>query len=248
MNLNIPRRYLLLVPLATIFSFISPTQAAQGVACETDNDCGETQGLIRGFSVCENGKCTNPFELGCLNVMSERYGKKETQFPSLFEETRICNSDDHNATKTSAEGDTKRCREQKLADYFLYDEVRIAPSNWEGAIVASWIYQIMLMELLEVPTTMENGNGINGKGSFYDRHLEFVYPKGGYESGIHETLLESERLQGNCSKAEIPCAHILPDVWESGVDPELHSKSKTFIIHFERYQVFYNTKLTFFQP
>lgn len=219
MNLNRPPwNYLLVVSIATILCFAPLTRASfPGVDCTTDNDCGESQGLIRGFSACVNSTCTNPFEQGCLNVMSEKYGKKKTRFPSMFEETRICNSNDA--------GGEKRCRKQKLVDYFHYDEVRIAPSNWEGAIVAGWIYQILLTEMLEVPATMENGSkekNLNGKGSFYDRYNAFVFPSGGYESGIHETLWESVKLQGDCTKTEEPCAHILPDVWDSGVDKEKH--------------------------
>ena len=193
-----------------------------GVSCATDRDCGESQGLVQGTSVCENGKCTNPFEHGCLNVMSEKYGKKNIPFPSAFEKTRICNSDD-DITQTYK----KRCRKPTLADFFLYDEVRIAPGNWNAAIVMAWIFQILLTEVLEVPVTLEHADGKKGVGSFYDRTNGFTFVDGDYEHTIYKTLLESDRVNGDCSKAKEPCAHILPDVWEGGVSEEQLGESKT---------------------
>ena len=178
-----------------------------GVPCNNDKDCGESQDLIQGVSICENGKCTNPFEQGCLNVMSEKHDKKDIPFPSAFEKSRICNSDD----------DKHFCRKPKLADFFLCDEVRIAPSNWESSIIMAWIYQILLTEILEVPVTLENADGKKGVGSFYDRTNGFTFVDGDYESMIHLTLLESERVKGDCSKTNKPCAHVLPDIWDNGV-------------------------------
>ena len=202
-------------PLIVLSLSASLTHASpRGVSCTTDKDCGESQGLIQGVSVCENGTCTNPFEQGCLKVMNEKYGKKDIPFPGVFENIRICNSDDEDMTP---EDDKKSCRKPTLADYFLYDEVRVAPSNWESSVVMAWIYQVLLTEVLEVPVTLEHADGKKGVGSFYDRTNGFTFVDGDYEHTIHTTLWESERVQGDCSKTDKPCAHILPDVWDSGV-------------------------------
>ena len=218
-NRNTAKKYLLL-GVVTALSTHNSYATRYGVSCTTDNDCGESQGLIRGVSVCENGKCTNPFEQGCLHTMGKKYGTKSIQVPSAFEEIRICNSDDG-----LKQGLEKHCRKPTLADFFQYDEIRIAPSNWESAIFMSWIFQILLTELLEVPATIENGDGKKGVGSFYDRNNGFTFVDGNYENEIHTTLWESERLQDNCSKTDKPCAHVLPDIWHNN---ERHSKSNTF--------------------
>ena len=209
--------------IISLFSDLTHT-APLGLSCTTDKDCSESQGVIQGVSVCENGKCTNPFELGCLNVMSEKYGKKNIPFPSAFETTRICNSDDDVTPE-----DKKRCRKPKLADFFLYDEIRVAPGNWESAVVMAWIYQILLTEVLEVPVTIENGDGKKGVGSFYDRTNAFTFVNADYERTIHKTLWESARVNGTCSKTDKPCAHVLPDVWDTswdaGVSDEIAGES-----------------------
>ena len=197
--------------IISLFSDLTHT-APLGLSCTTDKDCSASQGVKEGVSVCENGKCTNPFELGCLNVMGEKYVKKNTKFPSAFETTRICNSDD-DITMTA--NDKKRCRKPKLADFFQYDEIRVAPGNWDSAVIMAWIYQILLTEVLEVPVTIENGDGKKGVGSFYDRTNGFTIVDADYEHTIHETLWESARVDGDCSKTDKPCAHVLPDVWDT---------------------------------
>ena len=222
MMIILNRPWLLIVSIFSL-SVIFSHATIYGVPCTTDNDCSDSQGLIQGVSVCENGKCTNPFEQGCLNVMSEKYGKKNIPFPSAFEKTRICNSDDDITPE-----DKKICRKSTLADYFLYDEVRIAPSNWEAAVMMAWIYQILLTEVVEVPVTLENGDGKIGVGSFYDRTNGFTFVDGEYERDIITTIWEAERVGGNCTKTDKPCAHMLPDVWEGGVSQERLGESKHF--------------------
>lgn len=196
---------LLLLSIANLLLSQVSVYAAAGVVCNTDDDCG-SNGLIRGVSVCENGKCTNPFEKGCLKAMSEKHGKKEIRYPKALEQTRICNSDDGESQE--------RCREK--VGTLAYDEVRIAPSNWESAIFMSWIYQIVLTEMLEVPATMKYKDGKKGAGSFYDRSNGFDVTNDSNDApSFTDTLLEADKLDGDCSKTDKPCAHILPDVWKS---------------------------------
>ena len=146
---------------------------------------------------------------------------KTFRFLVSFEKTRICNSDDDITPE-----DKKFCRKPTLADFFLYDEVRIAPGSWESSIIMAWIYQILLTEVLEVPVTIENGDGKKGVGSFYDRTNGFTFVDSDYESTIYTTIWEAERVGGDCSKTDKPCAHILPEVWEGGMRLELLGESK----------------------
>ena len=193
-----------------------PRSVQAGVPCSSNIDC-KSKLVTAGDSVCEDGFCTNPFQSGCLKTMAKQYGKKKKfRIPGAFDKIRICNSDDDNSIKDESVK-AEYCRQP---DYFSYDEVRISPSNWESAIIISWVYQILLTELLDVPATMEHGDGISGRGSFYDRKNNFVYVKSAFEKEIHTTLWKSDELEGDCSKTTEPCAHILPEVWDSGVDPE----------------------------
>ena len=202
---------LLLIFLLTAIFIPAPLITAS-VRCTTNSDC-ESKLITPGVSICEDGKCTNPFERGCLQTMADAYGmKKDFRIPGVFNRTRLCNSDDEISERTK-----QWCRKP---DFFAYDEVRIAPSNWESAVLLSWVYQILLTEVLEVPATMEHGDGIRGKGSFYDRDNAFVFPASAFEKIIHTTLWKSDELDGDCSKSIEPCAHILPDVWSSGTASE----------------------------
>ena len=193
-----------------------------GVPCTSNIDC-KSKLITAGDSVCEDGFCTNPFQSGCLQTMAKQYGnKKEFRIPGVFDRIRICNSDDNLIKDEAVKAEF--CRQP---DYFSYDEIRISPSNWESAIIISWVYQILLTELLDVPVTMEHGDGMNGKGSFYDRKNNFVYVKSAFEKEIHTTLWKSDELDGDCSKTTDPCAHILPEVWDSSLDPELQCEFET---------------------
>ena len=209
-------QYLLLVLAAANFSSDCTAHAAEvGISCSTDSDCGESKGLIRGVSVCEDGKCTNPFEEGCLTAMGDKYGKKDIRFVNAFKKTRICNSDDETQ---------ERCRDK--VGTLAYDEVRIAPSNWESAIFMSWIYQIVLTEMMEVPATMKYQDGKKGAGSFYDRTNGFDIGDSDNPPNFSEALVKADSLEGDCSKTDKPCAHILPDVWKTRVGGDFASQGK----------------------
>ena len=70
---------------------------------------------------------------------------------------------------------------------FHYQEVRILSQNWESAMFSSWIMQIILSELIDVPTTLETSfdPSMGGSFNFYDPELRFTYSKGSYVSIIY---------------------------------------------------------------
>ena len=176
------------------------------VYCDTTSDC---QRILPtpGVTVCENGQCTNPFQQGCLKARGETHGKKNiTRFKHLFDNMRVCNSDDEFS------GDFSKCRIPDWAKYVDYDEIRIGNGNHGTSVYLSWIFQIILTEILEVPSTIEQGfNSSNGDGSFYNRIPDFVY---GNHGDQHETdkLVEANRVNGDCRKSSVPCAHMIPDM------------------------------------
>lgn len=172
------------VLLLTSLSFFFGS-VAFGQDCEKnsdDDDCEET---------------ANPFASGCLKAMSKKYNN--TDF--LHEKyTRECNSDDK-STETS-------CKH----GFFNYDEIRIAPGNWESSILLSWVYQILMSELLDVPVTIDS-NGM-GLSSFYDKSSGFVYSDVAYNL---DSLKIAHDYNGDCISAladgKTSCAHIIPEVW-----------------------------------
>ena len=79
-----------------------------------------------------------------------------------------------------------------------------------------WINQILLSEVLGVPSTIEGGEGeLDLSYSFYDSESRFKYPPLAYSEAL-ETLVEADNVDGDCSKTEKPCAHIMPSIWSGG--------------------------------
>jgi hypothetical protein len=125
----------------------------------------------------------------------------------LVEKMRICNSeDDPNA---AAQG---LCR---LAD-IKYPEVRLYSPNWESAIMETWILQIILSELLDVPTSTETG--------LHDAQVNFYNHWEALDLGaqmIATSLETAALLGGDCELANSgetnyqPCAHVVTEIWES---------------------------------
>ena len=64
--------------------------------------------------------------------------------------------------------------------------------------------------------TIEVGDGRRAQdGSFYDSESRFTYPDKSYPV---EDLVEADRVDdGDCLLTDKPCAHIMPEVWDSSV-------------------------------
>lgn len=99
--------------------------------CDSDEDCVAFGGQD---SVCVDNTCSDPYENGCLR---RRLGSK-----------RVCNSDDPLEAVESGV-----CRTPSMG----YLEVRLYARDWESSLFQAWILQIILSELLDVPTTIETG-------------------------------------------------------------------------------------------
>jgi len=207
-----------LVLLGLLLSSILSAESA--ISCQTTADCHNAQ-RSSGSSICKDGFCTNPFHGGCLEVMmNQQHANGADTLPFLqhsHTQLRVCNSNDDPLGNRLSKN--KLCREPS----FQYEEVRIAPGDWESAVLISWIYQIILSEVLHVPTVLEFG--LEGPsefqtsqaGSFYDEFNRFEYSSIAYP---FEYLKEASKLEGDCIAAEKPCAHIMPEVW-SGASKQL---------------------------
>ena len=146
-------------------------------------------------SECRNGNCSNPFEKGCL----------ETKLPG-WAKIRVCNSDD---PADAAEQGLCRMSE------FNYVEIRPYPQNWESPVFATWIIQIILSEILDVPTTVESGLA-EAKLNFYDPDNSYDFgTSSDYNCLIRGAELSDCRLACRSPENYEPCAHVVPELWDA---------------------------------
>lgn len=151
--------------------------------------------LISPVASSELTASTNPFERGCLFTKG------------LTSQLRVCNSEDSLPDAL----DQGICREHDI-DYM---EIRIHSDNWESILFEAWILQILLSELLGIPSTVEPGTA-NGALNFYhaDALIEFGKP------GSDEALKRAFDI-GDCRHANRnaqsyqSCTHIDPERWTS---------------------------------
>jgi len=124
------------------------------VACRPGDDSVCESSLRPGSKCNEQGICTNPYRSGCLREHLE-------EFQHVL---RTCNSDDN------PEDPNVICTPSE----FDYPEIRISAQNWETSLLSAWVMQILLSELLNVPTTIETSS-TKRKANFYDPNNAFQY-------------------------------------------------------------------------
>jgi hypothetical protein len=136
----------------------------------------------------------NPYDEGCLYS----YGLQDVQ--------RTCNSEDTDVTK---------CSNNDLN----YMEIRIHTGDWESITYESWIIQILLSEILHVPTTVDSGFGNEESLNFYNSRGEYSYGRytlydslsTAYNSkdGDCVPIIQGEKLRN----PNVTCAHVIPESW-----------------------------------
>lgn len=165
------------------------------VPCNISQTCND---LLLPGSECFEGFCTNPYtKRGCL----------ANRVPG-WKKIRVCNSDD--APTAAALG---YCRDPYPG--LEYTEIRLASQNWESAFFIAWIQQIILSELLDVPTTLESGEA-DEKISFYDdkNSLDYgvAYPWDALETSSQ--VKDCRLVAGNNNEGNYtPCSHVMSEVW-----------------------------------
>ena len=144
---------------------------------------------------------SNPYTSGCLHM-------KE-----LVSQIRVCNSEDPLDASTSG----TICQIPNV-DYM---EIRIFADNWDSVTFEAWILQIILSELLDVPTTIEAGS--------YEGSLNFYHPDAPMEYGT--SLSDNDALIfaygiGDCRNVNKEstatykaCAHFEPERWTGMFGP-----------------------------
>lgn len=143
----------------------------------------------------------NPIQQGCLYNRLDGWQKK-----------RVCSSDD---PPDAAE--LGICRVPEIG----YPEIRLFGNNWESVWFENWIIQIILSEILDVPTSTETGK-YSDKANFYNAEGRFEYGN----SWDLESLTKSYEVGGDCTLADKAendddyetCAHFCPEVWDAQLD------------------------------
>jgi hypothetical protein len=133
-----------LTSLIMMASSPGTTTAANVTTATIDNDDNNTTSNEQQIDDDElvdddNRLAKNPYvDGGCLYQLKPNWTKK-----------RICTSED-----TSDHINKGYCQPD---DSFQYPEIRIASQNWESAFFETWILQVVLSEILGVPTSVESG-------------------------------------------------------------------------------------------
>lgn len=176
---------------AHLFHCSHPGSSA-AVVCSDDNVCAET---LREGSVCVGGFCTNPFYRGgCLANMLPR-----DQRPTSL---RTCSSADGLDAELLG-----YCRPSLMN----YTEIRIAPHNWASAYFSTWIVQIVLSELLNVPVYIETGDP-DVVVDFYEEKKNLKFGNTSYD---WEGLDVASSLNGDCHAVPdgSSCSHFFMEGW-----------------------------------
>lgn len=212
-------------------------------ACQTDTDCANiSMSGTSGISRCmEDGRCSNPFQNGCLQALSGRQDIKSIQYMM------------HKRACTAQDRDDENCHRSSPSTN--HAEVRIAVQNWASSIILAWIYQILLSELLDIPVTLEFGldkekmGATKGSsvGDFYDPSAEFIYGQNSYP---FEYLKKASSMMANnevcTSTSNENCAHILPEIW-GGADTDLQMAKDEGYVH-DGSSVGYLGRMGFYVP
>lgn len=188
---------LLLLTLAVLLSSVFSTDASK-VSCDESSQCEK---ILRPGSQCINNTCSNPFyHGGCLKSL----------LPDQWNKTRVCNSQDNPEAERLG-----YCRSSTDVDY---EEVRILARDWETNLFGGWINQILLSEILDVPTSSEAGSP-DVNLNFYEPNSFFDFAESstdiafsGFETAARVKDCRKVTTSRGVHKYE-PCYHINPEWW-----------------------------------
>jgi hypothetical protein len=205
----------LLLELVVVLSCASCFSNA-ALSCSSNLYCQER--FKRNETVClPSGFCSNPFQQGCLKTLHKDFPSHRTCKSHPFEQEeclktlrkdfpsqRICNSDDLKEIANGTDS-SSNC----IVSEWKYPELRIHHGNWESSMFLSWIYQIMLMEVVGVPATVGLTTDDSAKASFYNPINTLEYSAEAYPWAAIGTANEFD----DCTLTKEPCVHVLPEVW-----------------------------------
>jgi hypothetical protein len=96
-----------------------------------------------------------------------------------------------------------------------YMEVRIISGTWESITFNAWLMQILLSEILQVPTTLESAFP-NISINFYEESGAFDYGSYDPDASFDNSFKHKDcRLASRSKENYETCAHINPEFWGS---------------------------------
>lgn len=122
---------------------------------------------------------TNPYYSGCLHQKLPGWTK-----------LRVCSTrrQDLDPPQSAASSDQQEgsllCRPPEFDDDY-YMEIRIAVGNWASATALGWLTQIILSEIVGVPTSIES-NMYGSSRDFYDPQAAI----GTYSTVVHHRIID----------------------------------------------------------
>ena len=157
--------------------------------------------MLVGIAAGEDLGYENPYYSGCLQAKLEDWNHQ----------LRTCNSDD------PLEAIGVLCQPPKFDNYL---EIRTQVRDWDSILVLSWLTQIILSELLGVPTTIEAGPELSQELNFYaPTSPETLQYSSERDWEVVGTPLELPN--GDCRYANRNdplqyqyCAHWIPEGWD----------------------------------
>ena len=166
---------------------------------------------------------TNPYYSGCLKEKLHGWPKDRLRVCRPFGRNEL---DPPLEELVNEEGKQVEpyCIQPKFDTFEFYKEIRIATGNWDSAIAMGWIIQIILSEILQVPTSIESGM-YNSYRDFYDYNDARI----DYDTSMSASPLVTatnldtndcrfvKQIHSNASEY-IPCAHFMPEYWDYPLD------------------------------
>jgi hypothetical protein len=194
------------VPLLLVTSFcfllllITPRSVTAECPCTKDEECQVLLNKPGAKCNTDAGLCVNPYYQGggCLRT---RLGSNWTRG------VRVCNSQDPMPEAL----ENGYCR----ISPFDYAEIRIEIQNWDSVTVIAYLMQILLSELLDVPTSLESSI-FESKANYYNAVMN-------KQTGWSTTAgpLNASSIHGDCVPLTIspdtytPCSHVMPEQWDA---------------------------------
>uniref|UniRef100_A0A7S3P7Q2 G-protein coupled receptors family 3 profile domain-containing protein n=1 Tax=Amphora coffeiformis TaxID=265554 RepID=A0A7S3P7Q2_9STRA len=174
--------------LQQVFGREAQQSPASSLACHTDLECAAAWGP---HSYCTDQQtCSNPLQAGCL----------ATRLPG-WTRPRVCGSQDPpNAAERGL------CRPSPLG----YTEVRMESNNDESTLFTTWILQVLLSEMLDVPVSIET-SFFEYVTNFYDEHMRVEWGWANDERAVHTSSQVKDCVPlTQTLENYTACAHVIP--------------------------------------
>jgi 7 transmembrane sweet-taste receptor of 3 GCPR len=207
LQLRLPVVWLLLA----VFQFSNQYYVIASIPCNNSDICQKT--LLSGSECLPTGFCSNAYyKGGCLANHKLNINQNNNNNMTTKNIIRVCTSADPPEAETLG-----YCIPN---EHWNYTEIRLMGNNWESIFFETWIVQILLSEILGVPTTVDTGMA-DTVVDFYNYEGRMEYGKGYDWDAIRmATQVQDCRSIQQADNAEDykSCAHVSLEVWNGQME------------------------------